>query len=50
MPKPYVQRTSNLLASVTSDMLGGDLAVKLQDNTIRVERLLLDLVQLTENW
>ena len=45
MPKPNVQRTSNLLASVTSDMLGGDLAAKLQDNTIRVERLLLDLVR-----
>ncbi len=45
MPKPNVQRTSNLLASVTDEMLGGDLAAKLQDNTIRVERLLLELVR-----
>jgi len=45
MPKPNVQRTSNLLASVTDEMLGGDLAAKLQDKTIRVERLLLELVR-----
>ena len=45
MPRPNVQRTSNLLASVTNEMLGGDLAAKLQDNTIRVERLLLELVR-----
>ncbi len=45
MPKPNVQRASNLLASVTDDMLGGDLTAKLQDNTIRVERLLLELVR-----
>ena len=45
MPKPNVQRTSSLLASVTDEMLGGDLAAKLQDKTIRVERLLLELVR-----
>jgi len=45
MPKLDTQRTSNLLASVTDDMLGGDLAAKLQDNSIRVERLLLELVR-----
>lgn len=45
MPKLNVQRASNLLASVTDDMLGNDLAAKLQDNSIRVERLLLELVR-----
>jgi len=45
MPKPNVQRTSSLLASVTDEMLGGDLTAKLQDKTIRVERLLLELVR-----
>ncbi len=45
MAKPNVDRTRNLLASVTDDMLGGDLALKMQDNTIRVERLLLELVR-----
>src|SRR5664279_1918467 len=44
MSKPNVQRTSNLLASVTDDMLGSDLTGKLQDTTIRIERLLLELV------
>jgi len=37
------QRASNLLASVTDEMLSGDIAAKLQNNTIRVERQLLDL-------
>lgn len=45
MPKPNAGRASNLLASVTDDMLGGDLAAKLHDNSIRVERLLLELVR-----
>src|SRR5437879_4276350 len=45
MPKPNAQRASNLLASITQDMLGGDIASGLQDNTIRVEKLLLDLVR-----
>ena len=45
MPKPNVQRASNLLASVTDDMLGGDLTAKLNDKTLRVENFLLDLVR-----
>lgn len=45
MPKLNTGRASNLLASVTEDMLTGDIAAKLQDNTIRVERLLLELVR-----
>src|SRR5437868_13218510 len=45
MPKPNTQRTSNLLASVTEEMLGGDISAGLQDNSIRVEKLLLDLVR-----
>ena len=45
MPRGNGQRASNLLASVTAEMLSGDLAAKLQDNTIRVERLLLELVR-----
>jgi len=45
MPKLNTGRASNLLASVTEDMLTGDIATKLQDNSIRVERLLLELVR-----
>jgi len=45
MPKPNAGRASHLLASVTEEMLGGDLAAKLHDNSIRVERLLLELVR-----
>jgi len=45
MPKPNAQRASNLLASITGEMLGGDITNGLQDNSIRVEKLLLDLVR-----
>src|SRR4051794_8732699 len=45
MPKPNAQRAINLLASITEDMLGTDIASGLQDNSIRVEKLLLDLVR-----
>lgn len=45
MPKPNVQRASNLLASITEEMLSGDLTGGLQDNNLRVEKLLLDLVR-----
>jgi hypothetical protein len=39
------QRASNLLASVTEELLGGDLNSSSQDNTLRVERILLELVR-----
>ena len=42
MGKTNVDRTRNLLASVTEDMLGSELAVRPEDNGIRVERILLD--------
>jgi len=45
MPKPNVDRTRNLLASVTDEMLGGELNLKMQDNTLRVEKILLELVR-----
>jgi hypothetical protein len=45
MAKTNVDRTRNLLASVTEDMLGSELAVRPEDNGIRVERILLDLVR-----
>ncbi len=45
MAKPNIDRTRNLLASVTNEMLGGDLNLKMQDSSIRVEKILLDLVR-----
>ncbi len=45
MPKPNAQRASNLLASITEEMLGSDIASELQDSSIRVEKFLLDLVR-----
>src|SRR5260221_9844100 len=45
MPKPNAQRASNLLASITEEMLGSDIASELQDSSIRVEKLILDLVR-----
>ena len=45
MAKLSVQRTSNLLASITEEMLGTNSAGGIQEDTIRVEKLLLDLVR-----
>ncbi|MCC7206400.1 MAG: hypothetical protein IT323_03785 [Anaerolineae bacterium] len=45
MPKPDAQRASDLLASITEEMLGRDLASGLHDNNLRVEKLLLELVR-----
>lgn len=39
------QRASTLLASITEDMLGGSFDQPLVDNTLRVERLLLEMVR-----
>src|SRR5690242_17099300 len=44
MPKPDSHRVDELLASVTQDMFG-DIPRALQDQSIRVERLLLELVR-----
>jgi hypothetical protein len=44
MPR-NTQRATNLLAGVTDEMLGSDFGARLQDNTIRVEKLLLELVR-----
>ena len=44
MPSSDSRRASDLLASVTEEMLG-DLAPLAPDQSIRVERLLLDLVR-----
>ena len=44
MPK-NTQRASSLLASITEDMLGGSFDQQIQDNTLRVERLLLEMVR-----
>lgn len=45
MPKPNTQRAGNLLASVTEEMLGGEIAIGLKDNTLRVDNILLELVR-----
>jgi hypothetical protein len=45
MAKNNTQRASALLASVTADLLNGELSQQIQDNTLRVERLLLDMVR-----
>lgn len=42
--KPNTQRVDDLLASVTDDLLG-DMPQAFQDNSIRVERLLLEMVR-----
>ena len=45
MAKLSVQRTSNLLASITEEMLGTDTPAGFQEDAIRVENLLLELVR-----
>lgn len=45
MAKTNIDRTRSLLASVTNEMLGGELNLKMQDNSLRVERILLELVR-----
>jgi hypothetical protein len=45
MPKANTQRASNLLASITDEMLGGEITAGLQDSSLRVEKVLLDLVR-----
>ena len=44
MPKSNSHRVDDLLASVSQDMFG-DLAQALQDQSIRVERILLEMVR-----
>ncbi|MHB8629097.1 MAG: ParB/RepB/Spo0J family partition protein [Aggregatilineales bacterium] len=44
MPR-NTQRATNLLAGVTDELLGADFGTRLQDNAIRVEKLLLELVR-----
>src|SRR5215472_3883948 len=44
MPR-NTQRATNLLAGVTEELIGADFGTRLQDNTIRVEKLLLELVR-----
>ncbi|MHB8625330.1 MAG: hypothetical protein ACYDBJ_03410 [Aggregatilineales bacterium] len=44
MPR-NTQRASNLLAGVTDELLSGDFGTRLQDKTIRIEKLLLELVR-----
>ncbi|MHB8624784.1 MAG: ParB/RepB/Spo0J family partition protein [Aggregatilineales bacterium] len=44
MPR-NTQRASNLLAGVTDELLGADFGTRLQDNAIRVEKVLLELVR-----
>ena len=44
MPQSETQRVDDLLASLTEGMLG-DLPKALQDQSIRIERILLELVR-----
>ena len=44
MAKPTTHRVDDLLASVTADLLG-DTPQAFQDNSLRVERLLLEMVR-----
>ncbi len=44
MPR-NTQRATNLLAGVTDELLGADFGTRLQDHTIRVEKVLLELVR-----
>ena len=43
-PKPNTSRVDALLASVTEEMMGGGIQ-PLPDNSLRVERILLELVR-----
>ena len=43
-PKHQTQRINDLLASVTEEMLGGD-GQPFEDNSLRVERLLMEMVR-----
>lgn len=45
MPKPNAQRANDLLSSISEEMLGSDIASGLQDSSLRVEKLLLELVR-----
>ena len=45
MPKPNAQRASDLLASITEEMLGSDIPSGLHDDGLRVEKLPLELVR-----
>jgi hypothetical protein len=45
MPKPNTQRANQLLAGVTAELLSGELAVGLNDHTLRVDNILLELVR-----
>jgi hypothetical protein len=44
MPPKNSQRASNLLASVTEELLGGGIQ-QFQDNTVRVENILLEMIR-----
>jgi hypothetical protein len=45
MPKPNTQRASELLASVTADMVAPETIFEPTDSSLRVEKIILELVR-----
>lgn len=45
MPKPNTQRASDLLASVTADMIASGTTFEPTDSSLRVEKIILELVR-----
>jgi hypothetical protein len=45
MPKPNTQRASNLLASVTADMIAPGITFEVANDSLRVEKIILELVR-----